>query len=157
MTKTEIILNIFKEHRLTISFIIGVIFLFFSWTVPIGFILIFNFFDVLGFRNVLNGQHRQFDTGVASYRIIQNLFEIVLLLMIYFAYGLEFAIASKILHWFGAQDIVYYIVGKYKFPKIWTWMAWTPLGILKGNLSNLEIMIQFFVGIIISVLILMLL
>ena len=57
---------------------------------------------------------------------------------------------------FGLQDILYYVFLKTSLPQNWTWMKWTPLGFVKGNLTRNEIITQAVVGILIAVVLLIL-
>ena len=57
---------------------------------------------------------------------------------------------------FGLQDVLYYLFLQKELPEKWTWMKWTPLGFLKGNLSKNEILIQAVTGIVIAVILLLL-
>lgn len=82
------------------------------------------------------------------------MYDILLLLII----GLQFdwiaALAGWIMKQFGLQDVLYYFFLSKKLPEKWTWMKWTPLGFFKGNLTSSEILIQAFIGITITLIIL---
>jgi len=150
MEKLKNILIVLKDWRLTLSGLLGIGLMFYSYTAPIGFILILNTFDLLGYRNVLKAELHNTDIELSSYRVMQAMFHVMILTLIYFVYGGEVALCGGLLHWFGLQDFIYYIIGGYDFPKIWSWLRWTPLGLIKGDLSNTEMIIQLIIGLIIG-------
>lgn len=82
------------------------------------------------------------------------MYDVLLLIIIGIQFDWIAALAGWIMKLFGLQDILYYLFLKQGLPKNWTWMKWTPLGFLKGNLSRIEILIQVVVGIIIAVILL---
>ncbi len=120
------------------------------------FILLSNLYDILGYHFALirRSDHMPEKIIVRSYRINQLMYDVLLLLII----GLQFdwiaALAGWIMKQFGLQDVLYYFFLSKKLPEKWTWMKWTPLGFFKGNLTSSEILIQAFIGIIISLIIL---
>lgn len=165
MTKYEVTIIILKDYWLTITGVLGWLLLISDIFISsgslsiIGFLLIFNWFDLLGYRNVLHAMKlkdsavKQF-TGkeLPSYRIMQTMFEICLILFIMSTQGIIIGLLAKLVHWFGVQDIIYYLVGKYKFPKVWTWLYWTPLGLLWKDktigIPNIYIILQAIIGLI---------
>jgi len=81
---------------------------------------------------------------------LQTLFEIALLIIILLLSNVKVMLACKFAHWFGAQDVLFYIVGRYKFDAVFSWLKWTPLGIIFGNLSAVEVKLQAAAGIVIA-------
>ena len=117
-----------------------------------AFLLVFNAFDLLGYRNVLRSEQFEDPTNkqTPSYRIMQTMFEMALLTIIALTSNIWVSLTVKISHWFGAQDVLYYLIGKYKFDEVFTWLKWTPLGIVKGSLSKNKVIIQASIGILVS-------
>lgn len=117
-----------------------------------AFLLVFNAFDLLGYRNVLRAELYEDPTNkcTPSYRIMQTMFEISLLTIIALTSNIYVAAAVKLSHWFGAQDVLYYLIGKYRIEGIFTWLKWTPLGICKGWLTPKEVELQALTGVILS-------
>ena len=152
MEKIKSILNVLKDWRLTLSGLIGIALLlpiynvaqFF--TVIIGFNLLFNFFDLLGYRNVLESENNNHGIELPSYRIMQVLFQVTLLTVIYLLYGWKVAASAELLHWCGLQDLLYYLVGNYKLPGVWTWLSWTPIGFFKDVVTDNELFLQIILG-----------
>lgn len=129
---------------------------------PFLFVLLSNFYDMIGYYIVLKRQWSmpsdvytalKEDFYVAGYRIIQNLFDYLLLFVIYQNFGFKYALSSFVLKLFGLQDVLFYLFLKIRFPRVWTWLKWTPLGVLKGNLKNSEVLIQSLAGVLIAILI----
>jgi hypothetical protein len=94
---------------------------------------------------------------ILNYRVIQTAFQLFLIATLVLSAGWLSAIGFIFIHWFGTQDILYYIIGNFDFPKYWTWLNWTPLGIVwkrdvdkKKRISNKYILIQALVGVILT-------
>jgi hypothetical protein len=121
----------------------------------VTFALAINLYDILGYHFTLIRRSTQLPDKIIirAYRIHQLLFEILITLLIGLIAGWKFSIASLIIKWFGLQDILYYLFLKKKIPDKFTWMKWTPFGILKGDLSKFEVIFQSVISIIISILI----
>jgi hypothetical protein len=124
----------------------------------VTFALLINLYDILGYHFTLIRRSTQLPDKIIirAYRVHQLLFEILIIFFIAFVIGWKYAIGCAIIKWFGLQDILYYLVLQKKIPDKFTWMKWTPFGILKGDLSKNEVIFQAAVGIIISILILLL-
>jgi len=156
VTKFSMTIDILKQWELTLSFLVGFGLLFMgSIYMAFGFILIFNYFDLLGYGGIMHKiKSVNLDLYLNTlqyYRIIQTLFEITLLILIA-QYNLMIMVYAVILHIFGLQDILYYIIGGYKFPTGWTWMYWTPIGWFWNKskpIPNKIILLQALIGIII--------
>ncbi len=120
--------------------------------------LIINLYDILGYHFTLIRRSTRLPDKVIirAYRIQQLIFEILVALFIALIFGLKYFISSLILKWFGIQDAMYYIFLQKQFPGKFTWMQWTPFGLIKGDLSDFEVIFQIVIGIIIAVLILIL-
>lgn len=121
----------------------------------VTFALAINLYDILGYHFTLIRRSTQLPDKIIirAYRIHQLLFEILITLLIGLIAGWKYSIASLIIKWFGLQDILYYLFLQKKIPDKFTWMKWTPFGILKGDLSKFEVIFQSVIGIIISILI----
>lgn len=121
------------------------------------FIFLSNLFDILGYHFVLIRRSIQIPEKiiVRSYRINQFLFDLLLLLLI----GLQFNWLASLNGWimklFGVQDILYYLILNLPLPEKWTWMKWTPLSFVKGNLLKTEIVLQAITGVLLSIIILL--
>ena len=82
------------------------------------------------------------------------MYDVLLLILIGIQFDWIAAVAGWIMKEFGVQDILYYLFLKTPLPQKWTWMKWTPLGFLKGDLTKKEIVLQAIIGIGISVVLL---
>jgi hypothetical protein len=122
--------------------------------IPVLFILASNLYDILGYHFILIRRQNFLPEKeyVRSYRIIQLMFDITLMLLLGVSFGWIPTLSGGLLKIFGVQDLLYYIFLKKPFPRIWTWLKWTPLGLVKRKLSLSEVIIQAFVGIVLSVL-----
>jgi hypothetical protein len=122
------------------------------------FILLSNLYDILGYHFSLIRRSTQLPEKIIirSYRINQLMYDILLLILIGFLFDWIASLAGWIMKQFGLQDVLYYFFLSKKLPKKWTWMKWTPLGFFKGYLSKNEILIQAFIGVFISLIILVL-
>lgn len=122
------------------------------FAVPVLFILTSNLYDILGYHFILIRKQNFLPEReyIKSYRIIQLMFDITLLLLLGIAYGWILSLCGGFLKIFGVQDLLYYFFLKKPFPKIWTWLKLTPLGFAKHKLKLSEVIIQAFLGIIIS-------
>lgn len=129
------------------------------WFAPLaamGALLLFTMFDLVGWEAV----QPYYDTDrklVMAYRILQHTFLLMLFVLTWGLFGWTVAGAWILVWWFGGADILYYWIGQYLLPTAtWTWMKWTPLGIIKGDLSTLVVLIQAGVGMFIAILLLIL-
>lgn len=156
------LVEIIKYRLIWLNTLLLIVFMissfYYSKAASVLFILISNLFDILGFHFSLIRRTNKAPEKIIvhSYRINQFMFDLLLLILIGILFNWYTAIAAWILKLFGLQDIFYYIFLKEKLPEKWNWMKWTPLGLVKGTLLKREIIIQAFVGIIISILILFL-
>jgi len=133
---------------------------------PLFFIFYSNLFDVYGYYFVLRRLWTSDGTSdyvfgyniVIAYRIIQNFFDYTLLALIWVLFGFKFAFAGWTLKMFGLQDILFYGVLEIEFPKVWTWLKWTPFGFVENlirgkGLENWLVVVQTSLGIAIYILI----
>ena len=155
------LLSILKYELITLNVALTLLFIgliyYSPFAVPVLFILASNLFDILGYHFILV---RRLDylpekEYIRSYRIIQLMFDITLLLLLGVSFGWIPSLCGGLLKIFGVQDLLYYIFLKKPFPKIWTWLKWTPLGFFKRKLTLTEVVIQAIAGIILSALILL--
>lgn len=151
------LINIFKYRLVWLNLILCIFllilsFYFFEFSALL-FVLLSNLFDILGYHFSLIRRSTQLPEKIIihSYRINQFMYDVLLLIIIGIQFDWIAALAGWILKQFGLQDIFYYLFLKTSLPQKWTWMKWTPLGFIKGNLSRNEIIIQALIGIIISV------
>jgi hypothetical protein len=156
-SKTTPFIIILKDWRLILSGLIGVGLLFYPFTSPLGFILLFNAFDLLGYRNVLDNENTTNKFQVASYRIMQIMFQATLIVLLWRFYALKYAIAAVMMHWLGCSDLLFYIIANYSIKIEWTWLTWTPVGVIaniwKKGLNDIDVVLQAIAGIIIYLII----
>ena len=155
------LLGILKYELITLNVALTLLFIgliyYSPFAVPVLFILASNLFDILGYHFILV---RKLDylpekEIIRSYRIIQLMFDITLILLLGVSFGWIPSLCGGLLKIFGVQDVLYYIFLKKPFPRIWTWLKWTPLGFFKRKLNLIEVIIQAFAGIILCALILL--
>lgn len=125
--------------------------------IPALFVLVSNLYDILGYHFILIRRQNFLPEReyIRSYRIIQLMFDITLLLLLGISFGWVPALCGGLLKIFGVQDLLYYFFRKKPLPKTWTWLKWTPLGIFKPKLNLTEVLIQAGAGIILSALFLL--
>lgn len=168
MDRLKALVNVITYRLVWLNLIIIVFLLFLSFRtdvfIPFLFLFISNFYDVIGFYIVLKREWtlprdiyevKKEDFYVAGYRIIQNMFDYLLLFVIFKLFGLKFVLSSFVLKLFGVQDVLFYVVLRINFPRYWTWLEWTPLGILKKSrtLKNSDVLLQALCGFILSIII----
>ena len=155
------LLSILKYELITLNVALTLLFIglvyYSPFAVPVLFILASNLYDILGYHFILV---RRLDylpekEYIRSYRIIQLMFDITLVLLLGVSFGWLPSLCGGLLKIFGVQDLLYYIFLKKPFPKIWTWLKWTPLGFFKRKLTLTEVVIQGIAEIILSALILL--
>lgn len=124
----------------------------------LAFVLLINLYDILGYHFTLIRRSSQVPEKiiVKAYRVHQLLFEILIAVLIGLLLGWQYSITCAILKWFGLQDLLYYLFLQKQIPGKFTWMKWTPFGIIKGDLSKFEVIFQATIGIIIALLIIIL-
>lgn len=155
------LISILKYERITLNVVLTLLFIGFVYyspfAVPVLFILASNLYDILGYHFILvrKLEYLPEKEFIRSYRIIQLMFDITLILLLGVSFGWIPSLCGGLLKIFGVQDLLYYIFLKKPFPKIWTWLKWTPLGFFKRKLTLTEVTIQAIAGIILSVLILL--
>jgi hypothetical protein len=133
---------------------------------PLFFVFYSNLFDVYGYYFVLRrlwtpdgmGDYALGYSVLVAYRIIQNFFDYTLLVLIWVLFGFKFAFAGWVLKMFAVQDILFYKVLGIKLPKVWTWLKWTPFGLLENlvrgkGLENWLVLVQASLGFLIYILI----
>lgn len=146
-------------HRLFISqwtgysFILGIItgciayFLNIPLLFPLAFVLLTNAFDLIGYGNIqqIISEYDPllYGSTVFYYRIIQKLFNWLLVGLIWSITGnWIIALGCLFANFGGFQDVLYYLFGRYNFNQNYTWLKWTPLGMLIGDLNKWEFVIQ---------------
>lgn len=149
-------INIIKYRlvwlNLLLCFGFGILSFYYFEASALLFVLLSNFFDILGYHFSLIRRTTQLPEKIIihSYRINQFMYDLLLLVIIGIQFDWIAALAGWIFKQFGLQDVFYYLFLKIPLPGKWTWMKWTPLGFFKGNLTRSEIIIQALIGIIIS-------
>lgn len=124
----------------------------------LAFVLLINLYDILGYHFTLIRRSTNVPDKVIvkAYRVHQLLFEILIAVLFGLLFGWQYSIACGILKWFGLQDLLYYLFLQKQIPDKFSWMKWTPFGIIKGDLSKFEVIFQATIGIIIAILIIIL-
>jgi hypothetical protein len=127
-----------------------------EYLVPVFFILTSNLYDILGYHFSLIRRTKVMPEKIIirSYRINQIMFDVTLLILLAVVFSPAAAFAGAVLKLFGVQDVLYYIFLRMEFPEKWTWLKWTPLGIINKSLSLKIVILQSVVGIIISIILL---
>jgi len=122
------------------------------------FVLVINLYDILGYHFTLIRRSTQLPEKVIikAYRIHQLIFEVLVAVLLGLLIGWTYSISCGILKWFGTQDILYYLFLKKELPKKFTWMKWTPFGMIKGDLSKFEVIFQVVIGIILALMVIIL-
>ena len=149
-------INILKYRLVWLNILLSAFLIFLSFyyyqTAAFLFVLLSNLFDIFGYHFSLIRRINKLPEKIiiSSYRINQFMYDVLLLAIIGIQFGWIASIAGWIMKEFGLQDVLYYLFLQEKLPDKWTWMKWTPLGILKGNLTKNEIIFQAIFGIIIS-------
>lgn len=120
---------------------------------PVFFILTSNLYDILGYHFALIRRSKVMPEKIIirSYRINQIMFDVTLLILLALVFSPAAALAGGVLKLFGLQDVLYYIFLRMELPEKWTWLKWTPLGIINKSLSLKIVMLQSIAGIIISI------
>ena len=156
------------------SFILGIItgvlayFLNIPYLYPLAFVLITNTFDLIGYGQImevvsnstyyLSAVSGLYSVIIPYYRIIQKLFNWLLVVTIWSITGnWIIAIACLCANFGGFQDVLYYLFGRYNFNQNYTWLRWTPLGMLIGDLNKWEFVIQGIVSFLLVSIILLIL
>lgn len=152
------LLAILSYRRIALNAVLILLFLglayYTEFAVPALFVLASNLYDILGYHFILVRKQSSLPEKeyVKSYRIIQLMFDITLLLLLGVSFGWAPALCGGILKIFGVQDLLYYVFLKKPFPKAWTWLKWTPIGFFKHKLSLHEVIWQAFAGTVIIIL-----
>lgn len=155
------LISILKYKRVSLNIILILVSIFFSaysvLAVPLFFVLTSNLFDILGYHFILIRKQNFLPEKeyIRSYRIIQLMFDITLMILLWVGFGMLPALCGGLLKVFGVQDLLYYFFLKKPFPNIWTWLRWTPIGFFKQKLNLLEVFLQAATGTIISFLIIL--
>lgn len=154
--------NIFSYRLVWLNVLLcllfGVLSFFYIEVAALLFVLLSNLFDILGYHFSLIRRTNQLPEKIIihSYRINQFMYDLLLLIIIGVQFDWIAALAGWIMKEFGLQDVFYYLFLKERLPLRWTWMKWTPLGLIKGDLNKNEIIIQAAIGILISLVLLLL-
>ncbi len=156
------IIEILKYRLVLLNFLLSIFFGILLFIEPVfsllTFLLVINIYDILGYHFVLIRRTTQLPPKVIirAYRINQILFEILVIVLIGIGFGVKYSIGCLVMKWLGVQDTLYYLFLQKPLPDKFTWMKWTPLGIIKSNLSRFEVIFQSAIGIIIALLIVIL-
>lgn len=124
---------------------------------PLAFVLMTNMFDLLGYGQIMQPiydadkmsldkyaiESRIYKEVLPYYRIIQKLFIFQLANYVWILTdNWVIALACLCSNFGGFQDVLYYFFGRYNFNQDYTWLKWTPLGMLLGDLNKTEFIIQ---------------
>ena len=131
------------------SFLLGIItgcvayFLNIPYLYPLAFVLLTNMFDLLGYGQIMEVtnayDHTVYHAVLPYYRIIQKLFIFQLANYVWILTGnWIIALGCLCANFGGFQDVLYYFFGRYNFNQNYTWLKWTPLGMLIGDLNKWE-------------------
>lgn len=151
--------EIFRYRLIWLNFLLVILFsllmVWFNFISLFSFALMINLYDILGYHFALIRRTTQLPEKVIikAYRIHQLLFESLLVVLLGVLFGWQYSLGCVIIKWFGIQDILYYLFLQRKIPEKFTWMKWTPFGIVKGDLSKNEVIFQSTIGFIIAALI----
>jgi Zn-dependent protease with chaperone function len=156
--------NLFKNWVLACFMLIAQFFA--PIAAPLFFIFTSNLFDIYGYYFVLRRLWNKSGANdyafgynvLLAYRIIQNLFDYLFLVLIWTLFGFKYAVASWVLKIFGLQDLLFYAFLDFKPPKVWTWLKWTPFGFIENlirgkGLENWLVITQANIGVAIYILI----
>ena len=92
--------------------------------------LVFAFYDAVGYFVVTTrGGKDAPGQAVAGYRVIQTLFQVTLAALLATVGGGRCAGAFVLIWWFGACDLLYYVLLRQAVPATLTWIWWTPAGL----------------------------
>ncbi|HSL88769.1 MAG TPA: hypothetical protein VK870_05685 [Ignavibacteriaceae bacterium] len=155
------IIQILKYKLVSLNLFLVIVFAFamfyLEYFAPVFFILTSNLYDILGYHFSLIRRTKVMPEKIIirSYRINQIMFDITLLILLAVVFSPVAAFAGAVLKLFGVQDVLYYIFLRMEFPEKWTWLKWTPLGIINKSLSLKIVILQSVVGIIFSLILLM--
>ena len=155
-------INILKYRLVWLNLLLCIVFTILSFyffeTAAFLFVLLSNLFDILGYHFSLVRRTNQLPEKIIihSYRINQFMYDLLLIIIIGMQFDWIAALCGWIMKQFGLQDILYYIILKISLPQKWSWMKWTPLGFIKGNLTRMEIITQAILGVLIAVVLLIL-
>jgi len=94
------------------------------FAIPVLFVLASNLYDILGYHFILICKLNYLPEKeyVRSHHIIQLMFDITLLVLLGVSFGWMPSLCKGLLKIFGVRDLLYYILLKKPFPKIWTWL-----------------------------------
>lgn len=153
------IFNVLKGRTLIVllaGIVLGIAGIKFHFCLPFAFVCIFTVFDYIGYCNIMHSN--QYSIDIPAYRIIENMFMYVILLLVLSMAGWLIALCAVILWITGNEDLLYYYVGNDKLDKEWTWLSWTPFGLIyyiKSKPMPLAVvLIQAFLGLLTVIIIL---
>ncbi|NLH60104.1 MAG: hypothetical protein GX452_01710 [Ignavibacteriales bacterium] len=145
--------RLFVSQWIGYSFLLGIIagciayFLNLPYLYPLAFVLLTNMFDLIGYGNIQQIIF-EYDVNIYSvtlpyYRIIQKMFNWLLVATVWSITGnWIIALGCLCANFGGFQDLLYYIFGRYNLNQNYTWLRWTPLGMLIGDLNKWEFIAQ---------------
>lgn len=137
--------------------IISIILVIMSITFKIDYVdlmlssLVFSLFDSIGWKYIVKDKFKESKSSKIIYRTIQTIFQICIVLFLYYTHGIHIPIMFIVLHFFGIHDLLYYywlyngdfyvkdaINGK-KIHMSWLW--WTVFGIFgKKYQTNINLL-----------------
>uniref|UniRef100_A0A6M3XUN3 Uncharacterized protein n=1 Tax=viral metagenome TaxID=1070528 RepID=A0A6M3XUN3_9ZZZZ len=127
---------------------------FFHPLAPFTGILLINIFDMYGYDFVLRNHWKGIQPDeeiVTAYRIIQKSFEGLVILFLFVLFDWQAALGCFLLIMFTVQDLIYYLFLQYPLPKRFTWIRWSPIGFIIGDVPTWLVIVQGVIGIIIVI------
>lgn len=129
----------------------------------VGFLFYINFFDTLGYGEILNklyySDNALYHKALPFYRILQKLNTVLLTLFVYMLTNgdLLITILCFSVNYAGVQDLLYYLFRREVFCNEYTWMTWTPYSMFKkiffktSTLNKTEFILQAIISHIITI------
>ena len=120
-----------------ILFMVASIFVFREIFTYVAFICFFTVFDVCGYGNMIELTGRYEDqTILTPYRIMQNMFMVIIFIAVYHYVGLKCLVACFTGWWCGGCDLLYYVLLKIKVREqdhYWMkgWSVWIVITYVK--------------------------
>jgi len=115
-----------------------------------GILLLYTIFDLIGYEAFKPNISRTPEDNLnllQSYRILQTMFKVILTGFTWSFFDWKVAGGFWLLSWFGNADLLYYLIGKYSLREVqWTWLKWTPFGMMAKYLDSVFVVIQCLIG-----------
>lgn len=100
----------------------------------VGFFTLLNVADYIGYEYNLRAEVDIKEYQTQAYRVLMHIFKLVLFALIYMTtHRYDIIVLTIFVHLSGLQDLLYYLMGKFKMPGVWSWMQWSYIGWFKGN------------------------